>query len=272
MKRGESFYREEKEKVEKVNIEEVTRRIQDIYITSAEKYLSDNEELRNAVIDYYSDTERLQKELTNVFTRSTKDEVEEKIDAIAQMFKDKDTFVNEVSKHIESFQSTTERKNSFIRRNRRMEENPIATDEEYDAGTYRDSLESQVADAVFTLRDKGYLTFESGMSESNTNREQFIGMYNKNVFIPEKLTLSLKEKGFLIFLKHFDDRTQIRIKPLDENVPLSRWKKIWDEVAEQLPKAEKENLKNIRIWQYHKEFREFQNRMRKRVNDSNSES
>lgn len=83
-------------------------------------------------------------------------------------------------------------------------------------------------------------------------------MYNKKVSLPEKLIASLKEEGFFIFLKQFNDRTQIRIKPLKENIPLSKWKEIWDMVANQLPKAEEEDLENIGIWQYHKDFRNFQ--------------
>jgi len=249
-------------KNEQLNIADIVSRVQNLYLDSAIKYLPQGE-LQNVIIDFYSDTERLSRELTNIFKNDSKSEVNEKLDAISEMFNDKEFFIKKVSSKIEVFQSTTERANGFVRRDKRMKENPLASQEEYEAGTYKDSLEYQVADAVFALRKKGYITFESGMDEKITSRDQFIGVYNKKIFLPTTLVEDLRKKGFHLSLNTLDDRTQIRIRPLIENVPLSKWKEIWDEVSENLPEAPDEDLSNLPVWKYHKQFRDFQDELRK---------
>lgn len=242
---------------EQINISEIVNQVQGLYIDSARKYLPEGE-LQNAVVDYYSDEERLSNELGNVFKNISPKEVQEKINNVAKMFGNKENFVSEVSNKIESLQSTTERKNGFIRRDKRILENPYATKEEYEIGSYKDSLESQVSDAVFSLGKKGYITFESGMDERPSSRDQFIGMYNKNISLDSHLVENMKNKGFDISIDIMDDRSQIRITPLIENISLSKWKEIWDEVSESLPNAKEEDLNNAQEWRYHKEFREFQ--------------
>lgn len=127
---NESFHQKEMKNIREADMEKIVHRVQEIYITSAEKYLSENEELKRAVIDYYSNTERLKRELSNVFAKLSKDEIEKRIHSIARIFEDKEKFIDEVSKHLESYQSTTERENSFARRNKRMRENPKATKNE----------------------------------------------------------------------------------------------------------------------------------------------
>ena len=134
-----------------------------------------------------------------------------------------------------------------LREEKRKKTSPLASDEEYNAGVYKDSLEFQVSDAVFILRKKGYNTFESGFGDLVTG-EQMVGFWQEDFdtepFVPETLRRALIEKGVNIELEKEGDvepppekkRYQILLIPMGDKLPsLEEWKEIWDLVAKEMP-------------------------------------
>jgi len=249
-----------------------TKRIQDLFNGLAKEHLIDDPELQQTVLDYYSDTDRLEKEIANVFAGQETDQIEESISNIESRFKDPEEFKSYVANKVEPYQSTTERANSFKRRDARMQNSPVASRAEYELGSYRDSMESQVADAVFTLHNKGYSPFESGMDENASSREQFIGLYDSSISLDEELVSNFKEKGFELYIDELSDRKQIRLNPLNDSpVRSSDWKIAWDELAEQMPEIEREDSQDKRTYTYHQEFRDFQDKIHTEGEDRKKE-
>ncbi len=236
--------------------ENIVKLMQDLYIGLAEKHLPEESSLRKRIIEYYSDTSRLQEELSAVFKDVTQKEAAKRIQEVASKFEDQTFF-------IEHYQKIFERTDTFARNRQRAQENPIASQEEYDAGAYKEGLETQVSDAMFALRRNGYQTFESGFREDNT-RDQYVGMYNKKVILPDSLRAQLKNKNFAITLIPHSDRTIINIHPLSsEPVSLEVWKAIWDEFSASMPKAEQEDLSVAQTYSYHNDFRQRQDVLKK---------
>jgi hypothetical protein len=233
--------------------------IQKAYIGLADKYIEEEDTLKDAIIDYYSDTKRLKEELSTVFEGQNELEITERIEQIIQRFENDPTFF------IEHHQKIFERTAAFSRAKEREGSNPIATEEEYDLGTYVESLETQVRDAVLALQKKGYKTFQSGFREKEGDRRQYIDMYNKKMNLPESFIKSFEEKGFGISLISDSDRTTIYITPLnDRPITLDEWKKMWDEFAENIPEAREEDFSDISSYSLHAKFREKQDLLRSR--------
>jgi hypothetical protein len=260
----------EKEKIEaqekQVDIEAVTEEVQDLHISLAKEYLPEGNELRNRIIDFYSDTERLTGELSRVLEGLSQSEIDERLSNMKERFKTPSSFVEYFSKKFLDKPDHPQRQEEFNaaqkRAEERREENPIATEEEYELGVYKQALETQVQDAVFALFEKGYMPFESGFRE-NTNRDQYIGVYNQEVEAPDDLINDLQKEGFEISTEHRSDRTIINIHPTSgEFVSLSEWKEVWDELAERMPEAPKEDLSDVKEYIYHSEFREYQDKLR----------
>jgi hypothetical protein len=217
----------------------LVKKVQEMYIQAAQNHLPESDPLRDYIVEYYSNNPQIHKELTKIFSGLTTDEIENRINTVGEILSDKTFFV-------ENFQKIKERTDVFKRLKIRKIENPVATDEEYELGAYKEHLESQVADAVFMLRKKGYITFQSGFKEKNL-RDQFIDMYNKNVQLPPLLVNHFKNKSFEIIVEKSNDRTTLSIKPTKKTiVSLEEWKLIWDEFAEMIPSAIQENLSNIK--------------------------
>ena len=222
----------------------------------AERYLESGDPLREYIVQYYSDTERLEKELVNVFRDLDQGEINGRIDAIEQNFTDPKQF-------IELFEKIQERNLSMTHAKERAETQPLATDEEYDAGVYREGIESQVVDAVFGLRRKGYNTFQSGFTEKHP-RDQYIDVYNKEVAISDEIVTELKQLGFEVLLKKQGDRTTIRIHPVkDTPVRLNEWKEVWNTFAEKMPQAIQEDFGSVKTYGFKLRFQEKQNELRR---------
>lgn len=246
--------------------EEVVKRVQHLYIGLAEKYLPEEDRLRKRIVDYYSGTERLRQELSFVFKDMDEKEIDNKINKVEQLFQSRTLF-------IEHYQKIFERSDAMKRNKIRGKENPIATDEEYEAGTYKDGLEMQVRDAVFAFMKKGYKSFESGFREKDTNRDQYIGFYNKKVNLMEDVIGYFRDKGFEITVVNDYDRTTINIHPtLEEAIMLEEWKEIWDELAEKIDRADLENFDQIEIGTLHSYFRESQDNLRERIPNNKTEA
>jgi hypothetical protein len=88
-----------------------------------------------------------------------------------------------------------------------------------------------------------------------------MGMYNKNIVIPESVIEYFKEKSFEISLIEKKDRTTINLLPLkDEPVLLEEWKVIWNDFANKMPDIEKiESATELPI---HSNFRKKQEAIR----------
>lgn len=101
MKSFESFSHTEpiqenlENKKEKLN-EDIVRRIQNAYLSAAEKYLPKESPLRNQIILFYSDFDRLYAELSNVFEGTEKDVVEKKVEEIETLTGDGTAFTEYV--------------------------------------------------------------------------------------------------------------------------------------------------------------------------------
>lgn len=234
-------------------ITEAVKQLQSIMFSAANKHLSDNSSLRSYVFKYYENTASFKKELLNFYkNRDLNDvEIKEKIQSVVSMTENKTLF-------IETMQRLQEREESFRRKEQRIKQNPVASEEEFEAGAYKEELESQVSNAVFLLRKKGYSTFESGFRDG---RHQYIGIYNKNIVIPESVIEYFKEKSFEISLIEKKDRTTINLLPLkDEPVLLEEWKVIWNDFANKMPDIEK--MESIMELPIHSNFRKKQEAIR----------
>ena len=130
----------------------------------------------------------------------------------------------------------------------RIQHDPFATEEELDAGVYRESIESQVRDTVFILRKKGYNTFESGFG-NRVRGEQFVGFDKSNFteipLIPEELSAELSSRNISIKIKESRDRYQLVLTPTRDFPSLQEWSDIWKIVAESMPTIENKSSQNI---------------------------
>lgn len=238
-------------------IEEVVKKVQDLYTTLANKYFAENDISRNQIVSFYSDSERLSRELSVVFSGKSEEEVYSTIEKTSELFE------NNRNLFVEHYQKIFERNDTYHRSEKRSRENPIATEEEYELGAYKEELERQVADAVFALQKKGYKTFQSGFREKDGDRGQFVDMYNKDVNLPEQLVSYMASEGIEISILHLEDRTTINLYPRkDEFITLDQWKKIWDKLAEEMTPAKQENFDNKKNYSIHSNFRARQNVLR----------
>ncbi len=91
--------------------------------------------------------------------------------------------------------------------------------------------ETQVREAIFVLQGRRHKTFESGFREKSDNRDQYIGMYNKHINIPDSVIDYFKVKQFEIPVVDKDDRTVVNIHPENANaITLEEWKAVWDDL------------------------------------------
>ena len=119
---------------------------------------------------------------------------------------------------------------------KRLKNNPIPTEEEIYIGAYREMIEPQVRDAIFTMNRKGYSTESSGFYYESANRQDIDG----NFIIDKQTREKLKKIGVRI-LDRFDLKlpglpvsyTRLEFKPKIANTALI--KKQWDEIADILP-------------------------------------
>jgi len=244
------------EEIEKEKMKNVTENVQKLYIDLANKHLDEKSPLKAKIIDFYSDFDRLQNELEVAFKGLDEEEISKKIEEVKEKLDDQTFFV-------EHYQKIFERTEVFNGIKHRMKEDPLSTQEEYDLGVYKEGLESQVRNACFSLQKKGYKTFESGFREKEGNRDQYIGMYNKNINIPKSVIDYFKEKQFEISVIRHDDRTVINIHPENADaITVDKWKIIWDDLAEKLPVTEKEDFSKNKEYLLHTSFRERQDKLR----------
>lgn len=113
----------------------------------------------------------------------------------------------------------------------RIAKNPYATREELDAGAYREIIESQVRDAVFSLREKGYPTYLSGFAGADARQTIMIA---QPMFDEGELTKILAPIG-----DQFKVNITVTSKTIDfiprETMSQDELTTVWNAIAATLP-------------------------------------
>lgn len=78
------------------HMKDTVKRVQDMFINAAEKYLPVGNQFRNQIIKFYSDTDRLSKELSNVFKGVEESDIDRKVEGVKEQLNDEKFFIKEV--------------------------------------------------------------------------------------------------------------------------------------------------------------------------------
>lgn len=241
-----------------IELKELAGRISDLYIQAAETHLPEGDPLRDRILDYYLNRSETENELLVFLENRSEEVISNYIENLEHLNRDGDRFIEQMEKIYELQDVHTRRRES-------QNSSRLASDEEYELGAYVDVLETQVKDAVLVLQKKGYKTFQSGFREKNP-RDQFMDFYNKKIDFPKDLALYLKHKGIDLEIDHYHDRTTLYLHPKrHQAIRLSKWKEIWDHIADSLPQADGEMLEGLRVSGEHQDFRRKQDALRGRV-------
>lgn len=163
------------------------------------------------------------------------------------LFTNEDRGVVDSERNFDFFINNIEARRKEVLKNaeevvKRVEENPTASEDELVIGTYKENLESQVREAVISLKRKGYSSFESGFDDP-VDGSQYMG-FNKDstngrIEIPAALVAELEQYGITILVNIDSDRDTLRLVPsvpLDSRpIDIDVWKEIWSRVAVALP-------------------------------------
>lgn len=140
--------------------------------------------------------------------------------------------------------------------------NPVASEEEYRLGTYKESIEYQVRDAVFELLRKGYLPFGSGF------RDLSLGSQSVGICIEEGVDYQVlidKLKSLNIPFDIYENRMEIFLYPKDKKLPMEDWKFLWDKFAAMAPPVAGK-MKNSDNGLQGQDFREAQDSIKRGEN------
>ena len=256
------------EKEQNINIESIESLsvfISQKGLHAANKYLIDLPELKNYAIAHYSDMEEVLGDLEDMFQlrkwgEYTPDEKRVYLKELDDFFSDRNSFIETVDK-------SKEKSEVSIRVKNRLKINPVASEEELSAHVYKEELEFQVRDAVFTLRRKGYNTWESGFDGS---RPQMMGIDNANITVPESIVEYFKnERNIDISIAKdiIENKVEIQLVPFNDLVMLSQWKLIWDEFADMMPDFVDNDEKDItKMSSIHTTFYKMQEEIREGKN------
>lgn len=229
--------------------------VSDLYIKAAEQYLGEDDLLRKRIVDFYSKRTETEEELLRLLSKKSETEIDNYI-------QNTKIFTNDPTKFIEGMEKMYTLQD--VRRYRRevIDEDYLATEEEYMLGAYAGVLEPQIRDAIFTAQKKGYRTFQSGFKEKN-ERDQFIDFYNKKIIIPDFTIRYLQEKSIQVKVETFDDRTTLTLHPIgDKPIRLYEWKEVWDRLIDSLPLADPEMVPNMKLPGEHISFRSKQDQLK----------
>ncbi|MEX2145199.1 MAG: hypothetical protein WD712_02390 [Candidatus Spechtbacterales bacterium] len=131
----------------------------------------------------------------------------------------------------------------------RIKNNPNPTEEELLVGAFREELEPQVRDAIFSFFRKGYATESSGFAEHAGKATQDIdGYFNideetKNKL--EKIGVSVKN-GPEIGMP-YAGRSFTSISFEQNTVDISEIKRVWDSIADMLPDLKKPSGPSVSV-------------------------
>lgn len=123
---------------------------------------------------------------------------------------------------------------SYLATKRRKQESPLATKIEYVLGTYLESLEYPVRDAVVRLRERGYCTFQSGFDAFESQAMVFDTEVRElsEIFLPssEKVFFAQYDAVPFITPKKIGFRFQLHRPITDDEL-----KMLWDRLVDVLP-------------------------------------
>lgn len=141
----------------------------------------------------------------------------------------------EQQKHFAALREQTHRKIE-VETAKRIRDNPKPTDEEIQAGAFREMIEPQVRDALFEFYRKGYATESSGFGGDYGETQSLDGYFEIDEETKRKIealgarVLKGKDIGQPGWGEHY---TFIQFKPI--NPDLNGIKSIWDKIAAILP-------------------------------------
>lgn len=238
-------------------ISKIIERTKDAYRQAVEEMFEDGDPLKEKILDYFVHREEVDNEYQFILAKLSDTEKEAYPDTIRESLKNAPLFINKMERYFAVHDVYANEKEM------RIHPRP-ATEQEYELGAYAEFLEPQVRDAVFTMSEKGYKTFQSGFKENNPT-EQFMDVYNKNVEIPTRLQEQMSAMGVEVVVENFDDRTTITLAPGNPNQVIRQedWKEIWDQFTTSLPDADPELVENMSIPNLHNDFRKTQDLLKK---------
>lgn len=130
-------------------------------------------------------------------------------------------------------------------RNNRILANPIATEEEYRLGRWKELLESQVRGAVLELEKRGYQPYASGfddLAEGSQsiwfNKTSSVNVGQIDDVLHMKISEQIASKIFQLSIIDDEDTFKIEIIPKDRALSLNEWKIVWDNIAPLVPELE----------------------------------
>lgn len=146
----------------------------------------------------------------------------------------------------------------------RIMQNPLASEEEYSLGIYKEFIESQVREAVFKLHAKGYGVVGSGFDNPLRGTQSIMFDEHSALDLEVFRDVALKNLDGIkkIHLKMEEDRMKIILVPIDPMMDLHEWKRVWDQFADSMPKSKRQAALNNNGAQGN-EFRERQDKMRR---------
>lgn len=242
--------------ISREEIEEIIKGIKNTYNNAIEKFLEDEDPLKEKILDYFVNRESVDAEYLHILSNLSNEDKRAYVKSLEDYLSNPSNFLS----RMERFFSVQE----IYKKQKELKEKPrIATPEEYEIGVFSDLLEDQVRDAVFVLNKKGYKTFQSGYSETNY-RNQFVDVYNSKIEIPKNIREDLLKIGVKILVEKLDDRTTITLSPVDPNkiIRQDEWREIWDYFSNKMPEANSELVNNIKEPTDHLEFRRIQDIIR----------
>lgn len=253
-KKQESSDKETKESL--TSIEKSINRIKNSCVQAAERYFEDGDPLKDKIIEYYAHRPETDDELKTILGKLN----DEDRDSYVKLYED---YINNQTRFTEQMERFFDHVSMFKRKKELIANPEVATDQEYELGTYFDFLEPQVRDAVREMQKKGYMTFRSGFEEDRNKRGQFFDFYDKNIDIPEAFIERLKEKSIEVKVDQFYDRTTVTFHPATADaIRLSEWKDILTDFAESLPSADKEMAPKMTRSESYRDFRDMQDKLK----------
>lgn len=123
----------------------------------------------------------------------------------------------------------------------RLSTNLIPTEEELSAGTYKEAIEPQCREAIFTMRRKGYDTYSSGFGSSNSQ------VVDGSHFRFDEDTVRLLTYNNYVVYEVASGVPSILFRP--ENPNLDEIRELWNKLASLLPdlgKSAPSRVKDVR--------------------------
>lgn len=247
----------EEQEMSPEDIAKIIEQTKDAYRQAVDAMFEDDDPLKQKILDYFVNRKNVNNEYEFILAKLSDTEKEAYPDTIRESLKNTPVFINKMERYF-----TTQ---DVYANEKEMKIHPRpATEQEYELGAYTEFLEPQVRDAVFTMSEKGYKTFQSGFKENNPT-EQFMDVYNKHIEISDSLQEQMSAMGVEVVVENFDDRTTVTLAPKnpDQVIRQERWKEVWGQFTESLPDADPELVENMSVPSSHNDFRKTQDILKK---------